>query len=169
MASSSSAVPRTLRIDAASIRSLDLSPLHSLAACGVSELVASAGSLELAFDWPRDPEDPRELSELPELRLWSLRADALHPWLPLLLERSGGQLTRHVAMLLPHAFSRSEGIRFAPESLELWVTHRLFLLDAWSAAAGVPCRQGLAQMAAVLGFDLDPSFWSPLVSAELRA
>ncbi len=36
---------------------------------------------------------------------------------------------RHVAMLLPHGFSRSEGIRFAPESLELWITHRLFLLD----------------------------------------
>ncbi|MFM7269471.1 MAG: CRR6 family NdhI maturation factor [Cyanobium sp.] len=163
MAPPSSAVPRTLRIDAASIRSLDLSPLHSLAACGVSGLVAAAGCMELAFDWPRDPDDPRELSELPELRLWSLRADALYPWLPLLLERSGGQLTRHVAMLLPHAFSRSEGIRFAPESLELWITHRLFLLDGWSAAAAVPCRQGLAQMAAVLGFDLDPSFWPPLV------
>ena len=86
-------------------------------------------------------------------------ADALLPWLPLLLERSSGQLTRHVAMLLPHGFSRSEGIRFAPESLELWITHRLFRLDAWTQEAGVPCRQKLSQMAAVLGFDLEPSFW----------
>jgi hypothetical protein len=76
------------------------------------------------------------------------------------LERSRGTLTRHVAMLLPHGFSRSEGIRFAPESLDLWITHRLFWLDSWSMGAGVPCRQGLAQMAAVLGFELDPLFWS---------
>jgi hypothetical protein len=64
-------------------------------------------------------------------------------------------------MLLPHGFSRTEGIRFAPESLELWITHRLFLLDAQARGAGVPARQGLAQMAAVLGFDLDPAFWQP--------
>ena len=66
-------------------------------------------------------------------------------------------------MLLPHGFSRTEGIRFAPESLELWITHRLFLLDAWSRRAGLDCRNGLAQMAAVLGFELDPAFWSFLV------
>jgi hypothetical protein len=65
-------------------------------------------------------------------------------------------------MLLPHTFSRNEGIRFAPDSLELWITHRLFLLDAWSRAAGLNTRQGLGQMAAVLGFELDPEFWSAL-------
>lgn len=160
MANSSSEVPRSIRIEAGQIRDLDVSALAAVQACPVADLVAAAGGLELDFDWPRDPEDPRELSELPELRLWSLRADALLPWLPLLLERSSGQLTRHVAMLLPHGFSRSEGIRFVPESLELWITHRLFLLDALSLDAGVPCRQGLSQMAAVLGFDLDPAFWS---------
>jgi hypothetical protein len=153
------AVPATLRIEATQIRDLDLGALQALRGCGVADLVDAAGSLELQFDWPRDPEDPRELSEIAELRLWSLRADALLPWLPLLLERSSGQLTRHVAMLLPHGFSRSEGIRFAPESLELWITHRLFWLDRWTQEAGVPCRQKLSQMAAVLGFDLEPSFW----------
>lgn len=159
MAQAPSPVPQRLRIEADQIRDLDLSTLDALRRLTVPELLAGAGQLELAFEWPREPEDPRELSELPELRLWSLRADALLPWLPLLLERSSGQLTRHVAMLLPHGFSRSEGIRFAPESLELWITHRLFLLDAWSQAAGQPSRQGLAQMAAVLGFELDPTFW----------
>ena len=161
MAPSSAALPQALTIAADQIRHLDLAGLDSLRCLAPAELVAAAGRLELQFDWPRDPEDPRELSELPELRLWCLRADALLPWLPLLLERSGGHLTRHVAMLLPHSFSRTEGIRFAPESLELWITHRLFLLDAWSNAAGVPARQGLAQMAAVLGFELDPTFWQP--------
>ena len=161
MAQSPTALPLNLSIGADQIRNLDLAPLAGLGQMAVADLVAAAGQLDLQLDWPRDPEDPRELSEVPEVRLWCLRADALLPWLPLLLERSGGQLTRHVAMLLPHGFSRTEGIRFAPESLELWITHRLFLLDARASGAGVPARQGLAQMAAVLGFDLDPAFWQP--------
>jgi hypothetical protein len=160
MASPPTPLPRSLAISAAAIAHLDLSPLEPLAAATVADRLAMAGTLELGLEWPRQDDDPRELSEVPEVRLWSLRADALYPWLPLLLERSGGSLTRHVAMLLPHGFSRSEGIRFAPESLELWITHRLFLLDRWSQQAGHPCRQGLGQMAAVLGFELDPSFWS---------
>lgn len=169
MAHAPSPVSRTIRIEADQIRALDLCPLDDLRRSSVADLVAAAAGLQLEFDWPRDAEDPRELSEIPELRLWSLRADALLPALPLLLERSSGQLTRHVAMVLPHGFSRSEGIRFAPESLELWISHRLFLLDAWSRAAGVPCRQSLAQMAAVLGFDLDPSFWAAAGLAEPAA
>ena len=139
-----------------------LEPLAPLFSLEPEALLQQSCQLELAFDWPRDSEDPRELSEIPELRLWSLRADALCPWLPLLLERSNGQLTRHVAMLIPHSFSRSEGIRFAPDSLELWMTHRLFLLDHWSRGHGLNCRGNLEQMAAVLGFELDGSFWNGL-------
>jgi len=152
--------PLALSITARQISDLDLSPLAPLRGAGVASLVAMAGQVELTLDWPRSDDDPRELSEVPEVRLWSLRADAQNPWLPLVLERSRGTLTRHVAMLLPHAFSRSEGIRFAPESLDLWITHRLFWLDGWSDTAAVPCRQSLGQMAAVLGFELDPQFWS---------
>lgn len=152
-------------LGAAPIRQLDLAPLAAWAALPPAELVQHAGTLSLQIDWPRADDDPRELSEVPELRLWSLRADAAYPWLPLLLARGDGQLTRHVAMLLPHGFSRPEGIRFAPESLELWVTHRLFLLDDWARRHGLNCRQGLAQMAAVLGFELDPGFWDLLPPA----
>jgi hypothetical protein len=139
-----------------------MDPLAAWAGLPPAALLRHGGTLTLELEWPRSSDDPRELSEIPEVRLWCLRADALHPWLPLLLERGGGTLTRHVAMLLPHGFSRSEGIRFAPESLELWITHRLFLLDHWAAAEGLNCRQGLSQMAAVLGFELDPGFWEPL-------
>jgi hypothetical protein len=104
--------------------------------------------------------------DLASLQPWTgLGADAEYPWLPLLLERSSGQLTRHGAMLLPHQFSRTEGIRFAPEALELWITHRLFGLDAWARQNGLSIRQGLAQMAAVLGFELDASFWNHLPPA----
>jgi hypothetical protein len=139
-----------------------LLPLQPWFSLPPGALLDQCGSLEIHFDWPRSQEDPRELSEIAELRLWSLRADALCPWLPLLLERSSGQLTRHVAMLLPHGFSRSEGIRFAPDALELWTTHRLFLLDHWSRSHGVNCRRNLEQMASVLGFELDASFWEGL-------
>ncbi|WP_254968412.1 CRR6 family NdhI maturation factor [Cyanobium sp. CH-040] len=144
---------------AAAIRHLDLAPLDPWAALPPAELIRAAGGLALEYDWPRSAEDPRELSEIPEVRLWTLRADAHYPWLPLLIDRASGQLTRHVAMLVPHGFSRSEGIRFAPEALELWLTHRLYQLDHWAHGHGVNCRQGLAQMAAMLGLELDASFW----------
>ncbi|MEO1003863.1 MAG: CRR6 family NdhI maturation factor [Cyanobacteria bacterium J06638_7] len=163
-ASDPSSADRSLRLSAAAIRALDLSPLQSWAARPAAELLGAAGSLELHYDWPRADDDPRELSEIAEPRLWTLRADACYPWLPLLIERGSGQLTRHVAMLLPHGFSRSEGIRFAPEALELWLTHRLYLLDHWAVGRGLNCRQGLSQMAAVLGLELDDSFWTPLDS-----
>jgi hypothetical protein len=160
MASSPSLSP--VAVSAEAIRRLDLAPLEPLLRLAPADHLARSGTLELQLDWPREAEDPRELSEIPEVRLWSLRADAVCPWLPLMLERSGGQLTRHVAMLLPHGFSRQEGIRFAPESLELWITHRLFALDEQARGVGLNCRGGLAQMAAVLGFELDPGFWTPL-------
>jgi hypothetical protein len=156
--------PSSIAVSGEAIRRLDLAPLAPLLGRAPADYLARAGSVELRLDWPREADDPRELSEVPEVRLWSLRADAICPWLPLMLERSSGQLTRHVAMLLPHGFSRQEGIRFAQESLELWITHRLFQLDEQSRAAGLNCRGGLAQMAAVLGFELDPAFWSPLPS-----
>ena len=152
--------PEPLKVCADHVRGLDLSPLAGLASLAPADLLTAASGLRIDFIWPREADDPRELSEIPELRLWSLRADALHPWLPLALERSGGKLTRHVAMLLPHGFSPTEGIRFAPESLELWITQRLFLIDHWAAAGGIECRANLGQMAAVLGYELDPGFWS---------
>ncbi|MEI8251298.1 MAG: CRR6 family NdhI maturation factor [Synechococcus sp. ELA057] len=163
MASSPS--PLRFLVTSEAIRDLDLSSLAPLRQRPLAQLLPLAGTLELQLEWPRLDEDPRELSEIPELRLWSLRADAVHPWLPLLLERSTGQLTRHVAMLLPHGFNRQEGIRFAPECLELWITHRLFQLDEQARQEALNCRGSLSQMATALGFELDPQFWSQLPPA----
>ena len=154
-----------MRVGPEQIRGLDLSPFDGLAGFDGAALLQRSGSLQLQLEWPRSADDPRELSEIPEVRLWALRADAAYPWLPLLLDRASGELTRHVAMLLPHGFSRSEGIRFAPDSLELWMTHRLFQLDGWARSQGLNCRQGLGQMAAVLGLELDPGFWDALPPA----
>jgi hypothetical protein len=147
-------------VSAEQIQGLDLSPLAALSALPLERLLPLFGQVELQLQWSSAPEDPRELSEIPEVRLWALRADAEMPWLPLLLERANGTLVRHVALLLPHRFSRNEGLQFAPDSLELWISHRFFQLDALSRAAGLDCRQGLGQMAAVLGYELDPSFWA---------
>jgi hypothetical protein len=154
--------PAAVSITQAQIEALDLGPLEGWASLPPASLLQAGAQLELVIDWPRADDDPRELSEVPEVRLWSLRADARHPWLPLVLERAGGQLSRHVAMLLPHGFSRSEGLRFAPEALELWLTHRLFLLDDWARGHGLNCRQNLTQMAAVLGLEVDSAFWNAL-------
>ena len=74
-----------------------------------------------------------------------------------------GSLIRHVALVVPHSFSRSEGLRFDPEALELWVTHRLMLLDdLCQRELGRPMRGNLSQMAAALGYELDGGFWSLL-------
>ena len=154
--------PEPVVVSADQVRQLDLSSLEPWLELPPAELLARSGQLNLSFAWPQAPEDPRELSEIAELRLWSLRADAQHPWLTLVLERSNGQLCRHVAMQLPHSFSRSEGIRFAPASLELWITHRLFGLEAWGRSQGIACRGQLTAMATVLGYDLDPHFWTAL-------
>ena len=151
-----------ITIDARAIRELDLSPLQGWIRQPLHEQLSTGAVLELTYQWPRTDEDPRELSECPEPRLWALRADAQHPWLPLLLDRSGGSLAQHVAMVVPHDFSPSEGIRFDPQALELWVTQRLMLLDHLNSGQPQSQRGNLSQMAATLGYELDPGFWALL-------
>ena len=46
--------------------------------------------------------------------------------------------------------------------LELWITHRLFVLEAWGRSQGIACRGQLTAMATVLGYELDPHFWTAL-------
>ncbi|WP_461566754.1 CRR6 family NdhI maturation factor, partial [Synechococcus sp.] len=107
----------SLEIPATQIEKLDLSSLESIWNLPVADLLKLEAKLCLNLKWPTREDDPRELSEIPECRLWSLRADALCPWLPLLLERSSGQLSRHIAMLIPHSFSKTEGIKFNDDAL----------------------------------------------------
>nr|YP_002049518.1 hypothetical protein PCC_0899 [Paulinella chromatophora]ACB43308.1 hypothetical protein PCC_0899 [Paulinella chromatophora] len=151
-----------VKIPSNAIRSLDLSPIKSWVNTPVENILSSSSTLQFQFDWALAPEDPRELSECPELRLWSLHADANYPWLPLLLDRSSGHLAQHVAMLIPHSFSQKDGLNFALDSLELWLTHRLFLLDRWSINYGLSARQNMIRMSRALGYELNPSFWLKL-------
>ena len=148
-----------ISVSAEQIRSLDMTPLGALRQHSAAALLELEDAVALQLDWPRAEDDPRELGEVPECRLWSLRADALCPWLALLLQRCDGQLSRHVAMQVLHEFSRTEGLRFDPDDLSLWISHRLFWLDEWGTQQGFSLRGRLSQMAAVLGFNVEAGFW----------
>ena len=149
-------------IDVAAIQTLDLKALNPWMERPLTDLLSAGAGLELQYSWPRDADDPRELSECPEPRLWALRADAVHPWLPLVLERSGGSLIQHVAMVVPHDFSPNEGIRFDPQALEIWITHRFMLLDHLGQHLPQSQRGNLLQMAATIGYEVDAAFWTLL-------
>ena len=78
----------TITLNNNSIYSLDVSP-----ALTVIEPLLQQGSisaheqqLRLEIQFEREANDPRELSEIPEVRLWFVRLDAKYPWLPFLLD-----------------------------------------------------------------------------------
>jgi hypothetical protein len=120
--------------------------------------------LELSFDlnYPRSADDPRELSEIAEVRLWFVRLDARYPWLPLVLDWQGGELARYVAMLVPHQFSRKEGIQYNPEALEIWVMHKVFSLTDWLRSLGIQDRAKIKFMTKMLGYELDDGLFELL-------
>ena len=118
--------------------------------------------LKLAIDYHRDPQDPRELSEIPEVRLWFIRLDAVYPYLPLILDWQSGELARYVAMLVPHQFSRKDGIQYNPEALEIWVMHRVFLLTDWLDRHQIIDRSRLKFMTQMLGYELDDGLFQLL-------
>jgi hypothetical protein len=118
--------------------------------------------IRLTIDYPLEPQDPRELSEIPEIRLWFIRLDACYPQLPLILDWQAGELARYVAMLVPHQFSRKDGIQYNPEALEIWVMQRVFLLTAWLDAQKVTDRSRLKFMTQMLGYELDDGLFDLL-------
>jgi hypothetical protein len=120
-------------------------------------------NLQFKIEYPQDPTDPRELSEIPEVRLWFIRLDARYPYLPLLLDWQAGELARYVAMLVPHQFSRREGIQYNPEALEIWVMQRVFLLTDWLKIHSVVESQlRLKFMTQMLGYELDDGLFELL-------
>lgn len=125
-------------------------------------------NLDLSFtiDYQREPSDPRELSEIPEIRLWFIRVDAHYPYLPLLLDWQAGELARYVAMLVPHQFSRKEGIHYNPEALEIWVMHRVFLLTGWLHTQQIDDRSRLKFMTQMLGYELDDGLFALIEGRE---
>ncbi len=150
----------TISISADDLQRLDLGSAQRAIEPLLAEGIAAAEQqVQFAIDLPRDPTDPRELSELPEVRLWFLRLDARYPWLPFLLDWKAGELGRYAAMLVPHQFHPTDGIQFNPEALELFVMGKIFVLADWMKANGIGARSRLQGMAQMLGYDLDEAFF----------
>lgn len=151
----------TLVLNADTIERLDLTPVTQW--LDQHQLNGATVNQELTFDIDieRDPNDPRELSEIPELRLWFVRLDAHYPWLPLLLNWET-ELVRYAAMLIPHQFSLTDGIQFNPEALEIFVMGKVFVLWEWMRQYGTPSPTKLKFMAQVFGYELDDAFFELL-------
>ena len=115
---------------------------------------------EIVF--PREAMDPRELSEIAEIRLWFIRLDAKYPGLPLLLDWQSGELARYVAMLVPHQFLPKDGIQFNPEALEIFVMHKVFVVLNWLRSQDISGRSRVQGMTQMLGYELDDEFFKVL-------
>jgi hypothetical protein len=150
-----------IALNSDSINNLDLSPAQTVIEKLLQEQTLTSHEQQLRFDidYPREPTDPRELSEIPEVRLWFIRLDARYPWLPFLLDWKAGEFVRYVAMLVPHQFHRTEGIQYNPEALEIFVMQKVFILTDWLSQLGIPSKSRLKSMAQLLGYELDDAFF----------
>ena len=153
-----------ITINTESINHLDLSPaLTVIEKLPKDRAIAEyEQKLKFAIDYHREETDPRELSEIPEIRLWFVRLDAVYPWLPFLLDWKGGELPLYAAMLVPHQFNRSEGIIFNPEALEIFVMQKIFVVADWLKEKEINSKSRLQSMAKMFGYDIDNSFFDTL-------
>lgn len=150
-------------VTAPDLQTLNLTPVAAvlepmLAGASPEDLVNQEQSLQLDLQFPRDPDDPRELSEIPEVRLWFVRLDSRYPWLPFFLDWRSGELARYGAMLVPHQFHRTEGIQFNPEALEIFVMAKVFVLKDWLTARGIPLEERLVFFTQMFGYDMESEF-----------
>ena len=151
-----------IALNAEIINSLDLAPVQTVIDNLLTTGVIAAYEQQLSFtiDYPQDPEDPRELPEIPEIRLWFIRLDSRYPWLPFLLDWKDGELARYTAMLVPHQFSAKEGLQYNPESLEIFLMHKLFVLGDWLPQYRINSTSRLKAMALMLGYDLEDELFA---------
>ena len=156
----------TLKLDADTLYTLDLRGVQAL----IEPLMAKGNLLDpdvriqFDIDFPREPADPRELSEIPEVRLWFIRLDAYYPWLPYLLDWEAGELGRYAAMLVPHQFSPKDGIRYNPEGLEIFVMKKIFVVANWLRSQNNFQTTRLKFMTQMLGYEVDDGLFDLLMS-----
>lgn len=154
----------TIALNSDQLNNLDLSPARTVIENLLQEGAIASYEQQLRFDinYPRESGDPRELPEIPEVRLWFIRLDSRYPWLPFLLDWRAGELVRYSAMLVPHQFIPKQGIHYNPEALEIFLMQKLFVLTDWLQQLGIPNRSRLKSMAQLLGYDLDDSLFDSL-------
>jgi hypothetical protein len=151
----------TIALNTEHFQNLDLSPVQTVLSQMLQEgaIASSEQQLNFEINYDRDPEDPREYSEIPEVRLWFIRLDSRYPWLPFLLDWKGGELPRYTAMLVPHQFHRTEGLQYNPEALEIFLMQKIFVLRDWLYEQGIPSKSRLMSMSQMLGYDLAEEFF----------
>jgi len=147
----------TIALDTNLINNLDLSPVQTVIENLQQQqaLITSEQQLRFQIQYLQEEGDPRELSEIPEVRLWFIRLDAVYPWLPFLLDWQAGDFVRYTAMLVPHSFNRQDGIQYNPEALEIYLMHKLFVLHDWMKQHSIKSPSRLKSMAQLLGYELD--------------
>ncbi|MGB3535175.1 MAG: CRR6 family NdhI maturation factor [Microcoleaceae cyanobacterium] len=154
----------TITLNPKSIHNLDLLPARVIIEPMLERVTDYEQQVNFEIYYPLSPEDPRELSEVSEVRLWFIRLDARYPWLPYLLDWKEGELARYTAMLVPHQFHRTEGIQYNPEALEIFLMQKIFVLGDWLAQQGISSPSRLKSMSQMLGYDLDDGLFQ-LVAA----
>ncbi len=154
----------TITLRESHLQTLDLSPAQVVIEPLLTDGKVLQGETALRFviEIDRDPTDPRELSELPEVRLWFIRLDTVYPWLPLVLDWEAGELGRYAAMLVPHQFSPTEGIRYNPEALEIFMMGKIFAIAPWLRSQGVTNCTRLKFMTQMLGYEIDDGLFELL-------
>lgn len=159
-------MPHSLALTAEVLTQLDITAAQQLIEPMVKAGTILDPEIKLRFDidFPQAPGDPRELSEIPEVRLWFIRLDALYPWLPLVLDWEAGELGRYAAMLVPHQFSTKDGIRYNPEALEIFVMNKVFVLTRWLQRQGVTQFTRVKFMTQLLGYELDDGLFQLLMA-----
>lgn len=151
---------QSIVVGATNLQTLDLSAAHTV----LSQVDWHQTNLKLSFDisYAREANDPRELSEVPEVRLWFIRLDSYYPWLPLFLDVESGELGRYAAMLVPHQFSPLDGIRYNPEALEIFVMGKVFTIARWLKDNQIDGIEKLKLTVRTLGYELDDGLFELL-------
>lgn len=154
----------TITVNHQHIEALDLSPVSTIIEqLEIKEGILSAEQqIQFKLDYILPENDPRELSEIPEIRLWFIALNARYPWFPILLNWREGELARYTAMLVPHEFKRTEGIQYNSEALDIFIMSKVFTLHQWLKNQGVTGNSRLKAMAQIFGYDLDDSFFALL-------
>jgi len=155
-------MPIAIILNTDQINNLDLSPAKTVIEeiWQTGEIAKSEQQISFQINYDRPAEDPRELSEIDEVRLWFIRLDILYPWLPFLLNWQNGELARYAAMLVPHEFHpRSHEIQFNPQALELFIIQKIFVLTDWLNNQGIPSKSKLTAMALTFGIEMDDAFF----------
>ncbi|MFN3926530.1 MAG: CRR6 family NdhI maturation factor [Pseudanabaenaceae cyanobacterium] len=153
-------MPTLIHINRECIDNLDLSPARIyIDKFLATETITQLPEIQFSILYEKELGDPREFSEIPEIRLWFIYLDTVYPFLPYLLDWRT-ELARYTAMLVPHQFSPQDGLIYNPEALEIFVMNKLFTIFQWQKNRGQTNPEKLKMMALALGYEVDLALFS---------